>query len=144
LFVGLRGRVSILYYLCRCSDILGTYNFSEYKLVQTKVWGTAAKPMGEDTELPGDAGLHSHSGSGSDTLLKERKKTPKSPDQDRHVLTHQGADSLSSDVAVNLIISGGPPGNQKYKIGNCYIASLGAQLALDGPTTTGDICTVNE
>jgi hypothetical protein len=73
--------------------------------------------MGEDTELPIDTGQHSHSGSGSDTLLKERKKTAKSSDQGRHVLTHQGADSLSSDVAVNLIISGVPPGNQKYKIG---------------------------
>ena len=67
-----------------------------------KYVGTAAKPMGEDTELPIDAGLHSHSDSGSDRLLKERKKTPKSPDQVRHVLTHQGADSLSSDVAVKL------------------------------------------
>jgi hypothetical protein len=58
-----------------------------------KYVGTAAKPMGEDTELPIDAGLHSHSGSKSGSLLKERKKTPKSSDQGRHVLTHQGADS---------------------------------------------------
>jgi hypothetical protein len=99
------------------------------------MWELAAKPTGEDTELPIDAVLHSHSGSGSDRILKERKKTPKSSDQVRHVLTHQGVDSLSSDVAVNLIIrrSSWQP---KYKIGNCYLASLGAQLALDGPTTT--------
>jgi hypothetical protein len=113
-------------------------------LLETKVCGDCREADGEETELPIDAGLHSHSDSGLDSLWKERKKTPKSSDQGRRVLTHQGADSLSSDVAVNLIISGGPPGNQKYKIGNCYIASLGAQLALDGPTTTGDICTVNE
>lgn len=89
------------------------------KWYRRKYRGTAAQRMadGGDIELPLDGGLHPHSELGLVSLLKERKKTGKSSDRGRHVLTLQGADSLSSDVAVNLIISGGPPGNQMYKIG---------------------------
>lgn len=63
------------------------------------------------------------------TRFKEWQKTPSSSRMRSSIVLYMKG--RLAVIAVNLGISKGPPGNQNWKF---YIASSGAQLALNGPT----------